>query len=237
MAIRVSQIVAELLIPFTIEVPVLPVYPDRTILPGLGFSLKWTQSHFNMPTQTTSSGADIDLGLADTPLDDFELTYNFLRQIVAGSQEFKILFGFFRVLGGTRGRFAFSNVDDNAVVGQAVATTDGVSRNYGPIVRTFGAGGFTVTEAVGIVDTGSTVNVYLNGTLQTPVTDYNLDTSEPLNQRIVFVSTPAAALPITIDCKYFYYCKFPSNAATFEKFMNELWLLGKITLHSCRPGA
>jgi hypothetical protein len=36
---------------------------------------------------------------------------------------------------------------------------------------------------------------------------------------------------------YFYYCKLSANSNTFEKFMDRLWQLQKVTLHSCRTGA
>jgi len=36
---------------------------------------------------------------------------------------------------------------------------------------------------------------------------------------------------------YYYYCKLANNSNTFEKFMERLWSLNKVSIHSCRPGA
>ena len=36
---------------------------------------------------------------------------------------------------------------------------------------------------------------------------------------------------------YYYYCKLADNSNSFEKFMDRIWALGKVTLHGCRPGA
>ena len=77
----------------------LPVYPDRSVLPGLGFGVKWSPMFVNMPTAVASNGAEIDLGLAQYPLHEFELNYKFLHDWSARSGaealEFKTLMGFF----------------------------------------------------------------------------------------------------------------------------------------------
>lgn len=234
-----TQVVVEVLLAnVEREVP-LPIYPDQSVLPGLGYNVKWSPQFFNMPTTTTTSGADIDLALADTPLHDFELTYDFLRDGAlqnTGSSEFKTMFGFFLRIGGAAGRFAFLNPDDNSVTGQSLGLTDGTSSNY-LIQRTFGVGDNSGTEPVGVVDVAFPPTVYLDGVVQDPGT-YAIDTADACNNQVKFTTTPAAGKALAIDIpRYRYYCKFPDNSATFEKFMNRLWLLNKITLHSCRPGA
>jgi hypothetical protein len=209
----------------------LPIYPA---LPGLTFPVKWTPRFYNMATQTTASGADIDLGLAQYPLHDFELQYDFLRD--SGATEFKTLFGFVLQMAGTPGRFLFSNPDDNAVTGQGIGTGDGTTKTF-TLVRSFGAGGFTGTEPVGSVDLGSTFNVYVNGTLKTITTDYTVDQSVPGANTITFTTAPASSAAITVDMTYLYYCKFPDDGQEFDKFMDKLWSMQKVSLHSCRPGA
>lgn len=209
----------------------LPVYPT---LAGLSYPIKWTPRFYNMATQTTASGADIDLGLAAYPLHDFELTYELLRD-TAGQVEFKKLMGFVLSIGGTKGRFLYSNPDDNAVTGQNIGTGDGATTAF-TLVRTFGSS-FTGTEPIGYVDLGATFNVYVDGTLKTLTTDYTVDQTTPGNQLVNFVTAPASAKAITVDMTYLYYCKFTDNQAEFDKFMNQLWELQKVTIHSCRAGA
>jgi hypothetical protein len=215
----------------------LPVYPDSSVLKGLGYSAKWSPEFFNAATETTATGADIDLALAQYPLHNFELTYNFLRSWRGPGNtplEFKTLMGFWLMLGGTQGRFLFRNTDDCFVAAQQVGTGDGVTTVFGPIARTFGANGYAASEPVGVIDTTQPVIVRVGGNTQ--ASGYMLSTATPLDQTITFAAAPAAGLPITMDFAYFYYCKFAGNANTFEKFADRLWLLQKVSIKSCRPG-
>jgi hypothetical protein len=235
--LRASQIVIEALI-YDLENPMLPLYPT---LAGLTYNVKWSPEFFNMKTETTDSGADIDLALAPWPLHNFELTYSFLRNgfwndpEVYGGTEFQTMMGFFLSISGTVGRFLFLNPDDNSVTGQAVATTDGTTSVFGPLMRTFGVASYNASEPVGVVNTDETFNVYLDDVLQDP-TSYEL-LGGPCDQQIKFYSTPASGQALTVDMSYYYYCKFPTNANTFEKFMNTLWMFSKVPIHSCRVGA
>jgi hypothetical protein len=216
----------------------LPIYPDKTLLKGLGFSTKWSPAFFNLATETTATGADIDLALAQYPLHSFELTYSFLRSWRAPanvSLEFKTLMGFWLMLGGTAGRFLFKNPDDCFVAAQLIGTGDGATTAFGPIVRTFGANGYFASEPVGQVDTTQSVIVRLGNIVQ-PASTYMLSTATPLNQTITFAAAPALGTPIYMDFAFFYYCKFADNSNTFEKFADRLWSLQKISIKSCRPG-
>lgn len=226
---RVTQITVEALIA-NIEVSMPPVYPT---LIGLTFNVMWTPQFSNMPTQKMASGAELDLALSKQPLHQFELTYDFLRDQF-GQTEFRTLMGFFLRLQGNVGRFLFSNPDDNTVVAQVIDTTDGAKHAF-QLVRTFGAGANSGTEAVGYVDLTQTFNVYLDAVLQAPST-YSVLTTEPVNQQVDFLSTPAAGKQITVDMTYYYYCKFLDPAITFEKFLHQVWLNKKVTLQSNRAG-
>lgn len=213
----------------------LPIYPT---LKGLQYPVKWIPRFYNMPTQTTASGADIDLGLAEYPLHDFELQYEFMRANgVAGatSDEFKTLMGFVLQLAGTPGRFLFSNPDDNAVTGQAIGTGDGATTKF-TLIRSFGAGGFAGIEPIGYLNTTG-FNVYDNGVLKTLTTDYTIDQTTPGAQTITFTTAPVSGHALTVDMSYYYYCKFPDDAQEFDKFMSDLWSMQKVTIHSCRAGA
>ncbi len=212
----------------------LPVYPGPALLPGLKYSSKWSPSFLNMPTATAANGADIDRALAQYPLHDFELAYEFLRDGLSPS-EFKTLMGFFLQLGGTVGRFLYDNPDDDQVTACPIGTGDGSNKIF-TVTRFFGANGYGASEPVGQVDTGSTFNVYNNGVLVSP-TAYALSTTTPCANTVTFTAAPASGHVISVDMTYFYYCKLADSSASFEKFMNQLWTVQKIALHSCRAGA
>lgn len=219
----------------------LPVYPDRSILKGLGFSQKWTPEFFNLKTAVSASGAETDLALAQYPLHGFELTYNFLRDGGVGGWaapaglEFRTLMGFWLQLGGSVGRFLYRNPDDNQVAAQLIGTGDGATTGF-TVVRSFGANGFGATEPVGQVDTTQPVTVRLGNTVQA-ASLYTLNTAAPAAQLLTFATAPGAGVSIYMDFAFFYYCKFGANSAGFEKFQHRLWKLQKIDLKSCRPGS
>jgi hypothetical protein len=219
----------------------LPIYPDRSILKGLGFTTRWAPTFFNMETETTASGADIDIALAQYPLHSFELTYNFLRDAggargwgAGANLEFRTLMGFWLQLGGTAGRFLFRNPDDCVVAAQQIAVGDGSTTTF-TVIRSFGANGYGGAEAVGQIDTTQPVIVRLGNAVQPPST-WALNTASPVAQTLSFATAPSAGSPIYMDFAFFYYCKFADNANTFEKFAQRLWALQKVSIKSCRPG-
>lgn len=215
----------------------LPIYPDRSILKGLGFAQKWSPQFFNMETETTASGADIDVALAQYPIHSFELTYNFLRGWRApgtASLEFKTLMGFWLMLGGTVGRFLYRNPDDCQVAAQQIAIGDGVTTTF-TVTRFLGANGYGASEPVGQIDTTQPVIVRLGNAVQA-ASLYTLNTTSPVAQTITFASAPPSGTPVYMDFAFFYYCKFAGNANTFEKFAERLWALQKVSIRSCRPG-
>lgn len=211
-----------------------PIYPT---LKGLGFSVHWKPRFLNIKSQVTSSGAEIDLALSSTPLHDFELVYKFLRDYfpTVGTSEFKTLFGFFLAAQGNLNRFAFLNPDDNSVTGQAIGTGDGTTTTF-TLQRTFGNGS-TGTEPIGWLNTGATTNIYVDGVLKTLTTDYTLSTTVGTQQQVNFVTAPAATKAVTCDMSYYYNCKFLDPAMDLEKFLTQIWSVGKLTLRSCRPFA
>lgn len=217
----------------------LPTYPVG--FPGLAFPVKWTPQFFNAPTAIAATGAAIDIGLAATPLHNFELTYAAVRDTTAAPSEFQQLMGFFLKIGGRIGRFGFHNPDDYLATAQVLATADGTTTVYGPLQRQFGVVG--ASEPIGILDltvysTFPTLfaAVYLNGVLQAPST-YDWITTTPCNQQVSFHSAPGAGVVITVDLAYLYYCRFAEDIQTFEKFVDKWWMVSQVKLQSCRAGA
>lgn len=221
----------------------LPVYPDRSLLAGLTYNSNWSASFMNLPTATMASGADIDIAIAEYPLHDFELNYEFLRdglceQFQAGEGlEFRTMMGFLLQIAGTVGRFLYKNPDDHKVWQNIIGTGDGTTTAF-TLTRFFGANGYGASEPVGQVNTGEAFNCYLNGSAA-PVnpTLYTVSTATPCANTIIFETAPAAGQKIAVDMSYFYYCKLADNNNTIKKFMNRLWSMDKVSLHSCRPNA
>lgn len=223
----------------------LPVYPRRDLLRGLAYSSKWSPGFYNVDPAVTATGAEIDVGLAQYPLHDFELTYAFLRDGVEwgpgarATLEFRTLMGFHLQIGGTLGRFLFHNVDDYQVFQNQIGVGDGATTTF-ILTRTFGANGYGGTEPVGMVNTDPSqpFNVYLGGSaLAADPSTYTLSTANPVANTVTFKTAPAPGQTINVDMSYFYYCKLSQNSNTFEKFMDRLWMLNKVSIHSCRPGA
>jgi hypothetical protein len=182
-----------------------------------------------------TTGAQLDVGLADSPLHQFDLTYEVLRDQFNGSPpEFRIMGGFFGAISGNLGRFLFPWVDDRSVQKQIIATTDGTAHQW-PLVRTFGEGDYSWTEPVGYVDLLQDFNVYFDDVLQDH-SQYTVVQTVPGLQQLDWVSTPSAGKVITVDMSYYYYCKLADDNLSFEKFMRQLWALKKIKLQSCRAG-
>jgi len=222
----------------------LPIYPDKSLLPGLTYQSTWSPAFFNLPTATTASGADIDMAIAQYPLHDFDLTYQFLRDGIGHSVwrngeglEFRTMMGFLLQAGGTVGRFLYKNPDDHRVWQNVIGTGDGTTTVF-TLTRTFGANGYSATEPVGQVNLGEGFNVYLNGApIPVNPTLYTVDATHPVANTITFTSAPANGYSIAVDMAYFYYCKLAANNNTVKKFMDRLWAMDKVSLHSCRPGA
>lgn len=222
----------------------LPIYPGRHLLPGLTYNAKWSPAFFNADSAITATGAEIDVGVAQYPLHTFELVYEMLRDGIGWGNghalptlEFKTMMGFHGMAAGTLGRFLFKNVDDYQVFQDQVGVGDGTTTTF-TLTRTFGANGYSWSEPVGMVDTSSPFNVYLGGssTALDPSL-YTLNTANPVANTVTFKTAPAPGQTINVDMSYFYYCKLSQNSNTFEKFMERLWMLNKVSIHSCRPGA
>jgi len=219
----------------------LSTFPGATVLPGLAYSSKWTPLFFNLDTAKASSGAEIDLGIAQYPLHQFEISFDFLHdwsyRSATESLEYKTLFGFVLQQGGSIGRFLYQNPDDYSVTQQPIGTGDGTTTTW-QLMRTYGANGFGLAEPVGVVDLASPFNAYLAGN-STPMAPagYSVNTTNPCLQTITFTSAPAAGAAIAVDMSYAYYCKFDANNFPFEKFLDRLWNLNKLVIRSCRAGA
>lgn len=228
--VHISQLIIEVVGLF-FEVPMALIYPK---LPGKSPQVKWKTTFFNLQTQVAPNGAEIDQGLADTPLHTFTVTYNFLRDDF-GFQEQRLLRGFFGAQGGNRGRFQFPLDEDHQVKSQLIGTTDGSTRIY-TLTRDYGVGEASWNEPIGYVDLTQPFTLYFDG-VPRDRSSYTIDTTVPAQQQIIFPSFPTAGQKITVDMDYNYYCKFQDPDIDLDKFMYRLFSGDQIVIKSCRPGA
>lgn len=215
-----------------VDVLMPAVYPS---LIGLAYDVHWRLKFASLPTQTTSALADLDLSLADAPIHEFDLTYEYLPNRQDRPRDMKTLMGFYGATRGCVGRFLFRNPDDTSVTRQEIAVTNGVDHVY-QLVRTFGLGDNSFTEPIGYLDQTEPFALYLDDVYQDPST-YNIVLTEPVNQYIQFVGVPTAGQVIRVDMSYFYYCKFVDPQLDLTKFMDGYWSADTVKLRSCRAGA
>lgn len=236
---RLSQVFLEVLV----STKVLPMPSIFPTLAGLTYSVtKRPIGNFGVGEAT--SGGEVRVNFWTNPMWEWDLTYDYLPDFggTGGttSSDIKALMGFYASTGNGFSGFCFSDPDDNTVLGQNIGTGDGTTVNF-TLVRTYGLSAYgTTTEPVGYVNTSGPVlngntpfNVYLNGTLQS-TSSYTVVQTTPVAQYIRFNTAPSSGAVITVDMTFYYWVRFLDPKYDFEKFMNKLWSMKKLTLHSLR---
>lgn len=208
-----------------------------TIYPQLvGLDYKVTRRPiFNNSIQGAGSGVEYSLGYWSTNLWEYVLNYSYLPDAqLNGStaSDMKTMLGFFLSVQGDFLGFLLEDPDDETVVGERIGTGDGTSTIFS-FTRQYGLGtNKGHTEAVGQLNLGKTLNIYLNGVLQG--SGYTVSTATPKAQLITFSSAPSATVAITADFSYYFYVRFKDPTYDFTKFANQIWNLQQITLRSLR---
>ena len=199
-------------------------------LPGLGFP--WSRMPtFQTRRQVSVSGKETRIADWSIPRYTWSLTYDVLRQgTYQGTwTEYTTLRGFFEQMYGGWDSFLYTDVDDNTVVGQAIATGDAATLAF-PMVRT--SGGFTVpTLAPNLSPTPPVI--YLNGVAQ--MSGYSITPwggSAP--GILTFASAPGSGVAITADFSYYWPVRFDDDKMTFDKFMSNLYMLKKLSFTSIK---
>ena len=239
---RATQTVILVLAPNYVT-PMPLIYPN---LPGLTYPVM-KRPIFNVGIDTTASLREVEAAYASTPIWEWDLTYSLLDDR-AFQTSLKTLMGLFLALTGPTQGMLFKDPDDFHVQGQFLGSTDNVTTNF-TAVRTYGVAelGMTGTESVGQIDTAQPVHLYLDGVEQDP-SSYDVLTTPPVANVFKFHNTPAGGHAVTADFDFYYYVRFATSgggsasggtdALEFQKFMNKLWALKKVTLRSKRapPG-
>lgn len=205
-------------------------------LPGLTYSVIKRAVGGNTAVAKAASGREIRIGLWTYPEWEWDLMYEYLPDKQANGatvSDLKNLMGFVLFNMGGLTAFPYMDVDDSTVTGQWLGFGDGSNKNF-TIIKALGVGAFNGAEPIGYLDTTFATKVYVNGVLKTLTTDYTLNTTTPYTQQVQFVTAPASSAVVTIDMRYYYMARIKDDTTEFEKFMNQLWAVKKITLASLK---
>jgi len=186
------------------------------VLPGL----TWPQTkspQFNNAVKRTPSLREYRAAYAQYPLWTFTLSYDFLRDS-ATFPELQALIGFFLARQGSFDNFLYDDSSDDVVVDQVFGTGDGVNTVF-PLIRTYGAGGFTAVDVVQNVN--AIINIKDNGTAILQGSGAGKYTVDSLGN-ITFGTIPIAGHTLTWTGAYYYRCRFLTDTQTFSKFMNNV---------------
>jgi len=198
-------------------------------LPGLAWSVTKAPT-FQTRIQRAASGRELRALDYPYPLWQFTLIFDFLRDNPsAGYDELRTLMGFFMLCQGAFSTFLFQDPSDCNVTGQyigtgnASATVFQLQRAIGTALP--GGGFFEPIVAPNVVSA-----VYLNGITQS-TESYSID---PTTGLVIFNTAPGNELIITVDCTYYFRCRFVDDSYAFENFMFRLWQLKKLSFISVR---
>lgn len=193
----------------------IPVLPNFN-----GFSVH-KRPTFETTVRSPPSGREVTRFQMPVPLWEFELTYEVLRDqsqnqvktFLSGFTEFESLSQVFVALGGQFARFYYNDLTDNSRTGQAIGVGNGTNVSF-RMMRTIFSGPYAYTQPVGAVNVGASVNVYINGSLQSGST-YGFDST---NRFLVFNTAPTLGAVVTADFAFYYYCRFIDDKLEFDQF-------------------
>jgi uncharacterized protein (TIGR02217 family) len=182
---------------------------------------------FKTLMQTSVSGLDATISLWNNPRWTWSLPYDVLRSDIAHS-EYQMLLALFMSVGACGDTFLYSDWEDNAVTGQAIATGDGSTKSF-QMQRTWAYTGFgTITEPV--LATNVVSAVYLNGVSQSSGWSVS-------NGVLTFTAAPTNTVAITADFTYYWRCRFTEDTATIDALYYKFWALKKIEIRSVKLGS
>lgn len=189
------------------------VFPS---LPGLTWNVV-KEPLFNTKVQTSVNMAELRAAFANTPVYDFTLGYDVLREYDAFA-ELRSLGGFFLARQGRWDSFLFSDPTDFNVAGQQFGTGNGVATAF-QLTRAFGAFREQVSQLSGAPQ------VYANGVLLSTPSQYNVSSTG----LVTFASPPATNANLAWSGSYYFRCRFKEDVSSYNNFMRDLWELRSLT--------
>jgi uncharacterized protein (TIGR02217 family) len=196
--------------------------------PGLTWSVH-VAPKFKTRVADHVSGREIRIAWQQYAIYDLTLSFDFLRG--DSTQEIQTLQGFFLARQGQYDTFLLdlgavtqNTADDHVTMG-AQGTGDGTTTVF-TLQRTVGE----AMEPVGYVFSADLSAVYVAGVLQDP-TSYTFTSPNTLT----FNTAPAYGSQITASFRYYFVCRFATDAQDFEEFMANLWTLHEVKLMTVIP--
>ncbi len=175
------------------------------------------------------SGREIRTAWQQYAIYDLTLSFDVLRG--DATQEIQTLQGFFLARQGQYDTFLLDlgavtqNRTDSYVTTGAQGMGDGTTTVF-TLKRTVGE----ATEPVGYVFSADLSAVYVAGVLQDPAS-YSFTSPNTLTFNIA----PANGSQITASFRYYFICRFATDAQDFEEFMANLWTLHELKLVTVIP--
>jgi hypothetical protein len=225
----------------------MTTFLDYPILEALYIEMTW-RPIWSGEQQEHQSGGEYRFSYWDSPLWEWDLQYELLREGFRTGQawdELRQIVGLFNACQGPTLGFRFLNPDDNQVVRQLTGTTDGTTTTF-DLVRSYGANnpflGYTSMERIGFLDQTKPFNLYVDSSPvpvspSDPVYGYTFDLDTPSQQQLMFNTAPPNGHTIYVDMAYRYYVRFKDTQYDFDKFLQNVWALKKVTLRSLRQEA
>jgi uncharacterized protein (TIGR02217 family) len=200
------------------------------VLAGMGYPVVRTPV-FDTDVQKAISGKQNRLAYFTYPLYEWSADINVLRSLVSPN-DLQTLIGFFNARQGQFDSFLYTDADDNSVTGQAIATGNGTTTAF-QLIKAFG--GFI--EPVLAPNTGGTINVYLNGVLQSSST-YTITGWGTSNSNgpgyVIFNTAPGSGVAITADFSYYYPCRFLADKFDFSLDFQGIYSVKKLNWGSVK---
>lgn len=215
-------------------------YPLLTLPKGVSWHYKRSPKFSNIRQVPQSGRHPASYSLQSGTLFDFELTWNYLKQIgVTTTNDVQYLQEFYEAMGGGLNWFVFDpsvNSFENLSVTQV--TTQLQNGFFGtavsgqtvyPLWRSTNAlGGGVITMLERVQNVSLLVGVYSNGTL-IPSSSYSL-TNFPAT--ITFTTQPTAGSVLSWAGNYNYLVQFSEDTIDFNEFLFQLWELKSLKLES-----
>ena len=193
------------------------------VLPGLQYGII-KQPEFNTAIKRSVSLKEYRAAFAQTPLWNFTFNYDVLRDSAA-LLELQKLIGFFTARQGAFDTFLYSDPSDNSVTAQNFGTGTGSATVF-PLIRTYGAGGFTANDTV---NNPLVITTITDGGVTIPqgsgAGKYTVDSLG----NITFGTAPANGHALTWTGTFYYRCRFLKDTLDFKNFMSGYWDLSDLS--------
>lgn len=192
------------------------IYPD---MPGLK-PLMRRRPEWKSEIVEAWSGEETVIGRRQYPRWRYTLSYEVLRSTPALAERAQLM-AFFNRHRGAGESFLFIDEEDNAVINQAIGTTDGSTQTY-QLIRTIYDWIEPVWAVVGVPV------IKRAGVALVAGTDYTLGSMG----QIVLATAGAAGQALTWTGSYAMRVRFVRDELEFERFLQGLWQVGSVELIS-----